>query len=271
MIFAGCHFTLGSFDSVDAGVIFAKIDTADYMEAMAGVSTSYIFNKKNKQRYVANDIYSSSFVDFEAEIVSDNFEPFDKDRRRYIENSLFNKPDFRKLYVPQSEDMSGDTWEFADGEIKRTYLMCRFMNPVRIEDGAGKVIGYRFNLETNSPLAWQDPTTYEYDTGQNGGSFVVDVDTDLPGYTYPEVQIIAGNTGGAINLINPSDNRITGFTDTTALSTIIMRGEVSYISESYYERFSNQNFIRLLQGENNFSVGGDIATVKFTWQNRRYL
>lgn len=273
MIMDGCHFTLGSFDSLDAGVIFVKIDTSEYLNSMATIGTSYVFNKKNKQRYVAEDVYSSSFISMDAEIASDNFEPFDRDRRRYIERSLFNKPNFRKLYVSQSEDLHGETWEFADGEIKRTYLMARFMNPSRIEDGSGRVIGYKFSVECNSPLMWQDPSSIEHSVSQNGGLFTVDVDTDLPGYTYPEVQIITGSTGGNITMINHTDSgsRITGFTDTSPISTIIMIGDVSYISESYYERFSNQNFVRFLQGENNFSVSGDISTVKMSWQNRRFL
>ena len=74
-------------------------------------------------------------------------------------------------------------------------------------------------------------------------------------------------------VINNSDDaaRLTKFNDVSPFSMITMKGALNYISGQYYDRFENQNFIRLLDGENMIAVMGDISSIKFKWNNRRFI
>lgn len=90
---------------------------------------------------------------------------------------------------------------------------------------------------------------------------------------YPKVTITTGDIGGDITIVNNTDSdiRLTSFVDLLPSTTFYMNGKTNYISGNYYEKFSDKNFIRLLDGTNNLSVIGDIKSIVFEWQNMRYL
>ena len=76
-----------------------------------------------------------------------------------------------------------------------------------------------------------------------------------------------------ITITNNSDDssRLTKFVNLSPSISLVMRGDINYISGQNYEKFSNQNFIRLLDGDNNFGIIGDVESIKFEWNNRRFI
>lgn len=175
-----------------------------------------------------------------------------------------------------ADDERGDTCEFIGGEWKRLYLNCRLVNPVKIEGNSG-IIGYKATIEADSNMFWQDPVEHVVNISNGSAdssvNFTIPVDTDLDEYIYPMVVIQMGNTGGDVIIVNNSDDssRQTKFVGIGALATIVMKGELNYVGGQYYEKFAGRNFIRLLDGDNTFTVIGDVQTIKFEFSARRAL
>lgn len=277
MILDGCHFQYGGFNSRSYGIIFAHCNTNVHTDMIGEISSSTFFNRKQKTAHLLHDNYDNSPIRFEAEILSDNAKAFTQQERREIEKALFQKTDYRRLYIDLDDDFMGDSYEYVDGVLKRLYFNCRFMNPSKIEDGNGLVVGYQFTIECDSCLAWQDAIEQEFvfhDTNTDATHTInIDVDTNIGGYTYPDIEINIGVSGGDISIVNVTDEatRITGFVGTTTGSSIKLNGNINYISGNYYDVFSHQNFPRLLDGTNTFIISGDVNSVKFKWNNRRFL
>lgn len=274
MILDGCHFIYGSFDSRAHEIFFAHLDTSEYMSLSGEIDSSYLFNKKNKKVYVIGDDYGNSPVSFDAEIMSDNVEAISKKERRIIEKALFNRPKFQKLSVYVGEDCLEESYRVVDGVVKSSYLMCRFINPEKIEDDIGNVVGYKFTVECDSNLMWQESTTKSFSLTGSQSNITVSLDTDEVGYTYPKVTIQMGTSGGDITIINSTDStsRITKFTGLSPSISLVVNGTTNYVSgDGNYDKFSNQNFVRLLDGDNNLVVSGDITSITFEWNNKCFL
>lgn len=107
------------------------------------------------------------------------------------------------------------------------------------------------------------------------GTKVIDVpvDTDLDGYTYPEITLITGKTGGDIEITNLNDNRdrVTKFANVPPYSRVVIDSSISRVSDGLYEQMTKKNFPRLISGENKFAINGDVTTMSVSWQNRRFL
>lgn len=277
MELSGSYFEYNGTTSRKYGLIFANVETDSFSQLSGGISSNTIYNKKDNRNYFVGESLEDSPIQFDAEIVVDNDTPINRFDRREIEKWLFHQPGYCKLYVDMDCDTYGESYELVDGIQKRLYLNCRFINPEKIE-GNGGLIGYRFEVECDSVMAWQDEVAKEYTIGNTSSTsssvITVDVDTDLNDYVYPKVTISMGSSGGDIQIINQSDSstRATAFTSVPANATIIMRGAgVNYISGDYYQKFSNKNFIRLLDGSNDLIVTGNVESITFEFQNRRYL
>lgn len=267
----GSHFEYAGISSRLYDLIFVNIETKRNYSSSGSIKEVSVFNQSTKRRHLIDDDYSDFPISFDIEIVTEDGKTLDQSERRKIEKWLFNKHDYRKLYLDISDDTYSETIEIIDGVQKRLYLNCRFVNPERLEYNGG-IVGYRATLEADSGLWWQDPVKKTFES-PSGGQIVVDVDTDLDDYTYPIVTIIMGNQGGDIIIQNNNDdsNRLTKFTDITAGSTIILKGEFNYINDEFYNRFANKNFPRLVDGKNQISVTGDVASISFEFNNRRML
>lgn len=272
MILDGCHFQFGSFNSRAYGIIFAHCDTKSFLKVMGDITSNTVFNKKDKSRYLLHDDYTGSPITFDAEIISDDFKAFTQQNRRSIEKALFNKHEYSKLYVDMSDDLYGDSYEYINGSLKRLYFNCRFINPTKLEDGNGLVVGYKFSIECDSCMLWQDAVEIDIDVPSDG-NISVEVDTDIGDYTYPEVTIQTGSQGGRISVVNMTDSsaRQTILAEMPINYILTMKGDINYLSDSNYERLSNQNFIRLLDGTNRINIQGDVSSIKFKWNNRRFL
>ena len=101
----------------------------------------------------------------------------------------------------------------------------------------------------------------------------IDVDTDINDFTYPKVTFTMGSSGGDVIISNNSDDsaRLTKFVGLSPNTTIIMKGDINYISGQNYIKFTGRNFPRLVDGKNIFTVSGDVSSITFEFNNRRAL
>lgn len=275
MELSGSYFIYSGVSSRQYGLIFANVET-DRMVSLAGdIRPTVMFNKLDNRNYLSAYDHSEAALQFDVEVVTDDDSCVDVFKARDIERWLFHQTGFQKLYVDPTCDTHGETLELVDGTEKRLYLNCVFTNPQRIE-GNGGVVGYRFTVECDSSMAWQDAVVYEFDLSSiaTGDPIItVPVDTDLNDYVYPKVTIQMGSSGGDITIVNQADDeaRLTSFVNLTGGITFTMNGNgVNYISGDNYLKFSDRNFIRLLDGDNKISITGDVKTISFEFQNRRY-
>ena len=272
----GSHFEYGGISSRQYSLIIANVDTSR-MTALGGDTEGItIFSRSEKKRYLIDDDYTNSPISFQIEIVTENGRRLEPVERRQIEKWLFNNRTYRKLYLDIADDEFGDTYEYVDGKLLRNYLNCRLINPEKMEYHGG-VVGYKVTLEADSNMFWQDATvkTFSVNNGAADASTIitVDVDTDLDEYIYPKVTIRMGGVGGDIIIANNSDDgtRLTKFVGVGAFATLIMKGELNYVSGQYYEKFYQRNFIRLLDGENKLMVLGDIDSIEIEYSARRRM
>lgn len=277
MDLSGSYFEYNGTTSRKYGLIFAHVETEGFVRLSGEIKSSIIFNKNGKRNYFIGESFEGSPLQFDAEVVMDDGRTFDRYTRHEIEKWLFHQHNYCKLYLDPDCDTYGDTYELINGVQKRLYLNCRFTNPEKIE-GNGGLAGYKFTIECDSCMAWQDAVVFEHtlspDPLTKDSVVTVEVDTDLRDYIYPKVTILTGGSGGNIQIINYSDDitRETSFVNLSPNVTFTMKGEgINYISGDYYLKFSDKNFIRLLDGENTIHIVGDVAKITFEFQNRRYL
>lgn len=272
----GSHFEFAGTSSRQWGLIIANANTSRMTQLGGAKEGVTIFSKSANKRYLIDDDYSSSPISFDVEIVTDSDKCLELAERRQIEKWLFNHRDYRKLYLDVDDDEYGETYEYIDGSQKRNYLNCRLINPERVE-GNGGIVGYKATLEADSSMFWQDAITKRY--AVNNGSanatrnITVTVDTDLDEYIYPKVTIQLGSVGGNITISNNNDDssRLTKFVDMSPRSSVVMKGELNYVSGQYYLKFADRNFIRLLDGENTLTILGNVESIEFEYSARRTL
>lgn len=272
----GSHFEYGGVSSRQYGLMIATVETERNRQVSGSIEGVSVFNRNTKKRFLIDDDYSEFPVSYEVEIVTDDEQLLEAGERREIEKWLFNKHSYRKLYLDVADDTRGETYEIIDGLQKRLYMNCRFVNPERLEYNGG-VVGYRATLEADSGLWWQDAVTKTFTfpnaTPIDIRHLVINVDTDLDDYTYPKVTVTTGNYGGEIIVYNNTDDnhRNTKFVGISSNATITLRGDINYVSGDYYDKFSVRNFPRLLDGENDIVIMGNIASISFEFNNRRML
>ena len=119
---------------------------------------------------------------------------------------------------------------------------------------------------------WSDTGNITISYNQTN-DFHIDVDTDLDDYIYPDVEIQVGGEGGDIVIYNATDDatRFTEFSSVPPFTTFTMQGSINHITNGMYNHFTSRNFIRLLNGRNNFFMYGDIERITFRFNNRKYM
>ena len=270
------HFRYGGKNSSDYRIILAHIETEHDFHISGAIETVGMFSKRGIKKYFTRDDYSESSISFDVEFVVDDDICLSLVEQRMIEKWLFYSQGFMPLYLDRRDDYDGENIETINGNDVELYLNCRFTHPEKIE-GNGGIVGFRAVLEADSPFAWQDGVYASFQYNNTTPSFntveTIHTDTDINDYIYPRVTIHVSSSGGDITISNNSDDpsRLTVFRSVPANATIIMNQELGMISGDYYKKFSSKNFIRFLDGDNRISIAGDINTIKFEWQNRRYL
>ena len=262
------HFTYDGFNSREFSVIFAHVETSEYLSMLGETETTTMFNRRNNRRYFIGDRYENAPVEIEVEMVldDDGFMPLNE--RRKFEHAMFYKQEYKKLFIDLEDDVFGETYEFVNGIQRRFYLNCRFTNMVRIEDGIGRTVGYKCTMECDTCMYHQEPVI---ETFSQPTQIIIDVDTDYAEYTYPKVTVEMSGSGD-LSIVNTSDDpdRVTGFTGLSSGSFII-DGRTNMISNNNYSKFSDKNFIRLINGENIISVTGNVESITVEFENYRYL
>ena len=242
------HFEYAGVQSRQYGLIFANVETDMFSSLSGSISSVTSFNKRNKRNYLIGNDYSEFPLSFEVEILTDDEHVISLEDRREIERWLFSRHSYSQLYLDPADDPLGETYEYVNGALKKLFLFCRFINPTKLEYNGG-VVGYKCTLETDSGLLWQDTISkafaLNHTTTDAWSNIVVDVDSDLPDYTYPDVYITMGSIGGDIQIANhtDSDTRYTSFTGLTGNVSFSMKAETNEITGSNYQKFSSQNFI----------------------------
>lgn len=268
MDFYGCLFSYAGISSENFGadasedyngrtLIFASINTSEYTGLQSDTEVETIYNGLTHSTMEVGESLRESVISLDAEVITEDGYPLTLKEMRNIQKWLFSRRGFAKLYPGYNTE-----------DFYNVYLNCRFISPEKIE-GNGGVVGYKFTVITDSSLAWVDQNTQ---TILESGDTVT-VDSDINDYIYPSVLIHVGNSGGDITIINSTDDpyRLTKFVDVTANATIAIDGSTNIITQGYYELFTEKNFVRLLDGENTFTISGDISSIDFTFNNRVFL
>lgn len=271
----GAHFEYSGTQSRRYGLMIANVETERFNQIFGTTQGITFFNKSSKRRYLIDDDYSDSPITIDVEIITDHQKTIDPYERRTIEKWLFNQTKYQKFYIDMADDSTGESFEYKNGEYKRLYLNCRFVNPIRLEYNGG-IVGYKAALEADSGMWWQDKTTsiftLNHESANSNSMISVVVDTDSKRFTYPKVTITTGSVGGDVIISNYSDDstRTTRFNELSANTSVILNGETNYISGQNYEKFYKQNFPRLLDGTNHIYITGNVKTIKFEFCNRRF-
>lgn len=274
----GSHFEYGGVLSRKYGLIIVNAETSRFRRLSGEIKGNTIFNKNSKQRLLTGNDYSSFPVSFDVDIITDNEKGIPLHERRVIEKWLFNRREYKKLYIDNGvwDDPYSESHELVDGVEKRLYLNCRFLNPEKLEYNGG-IIGYKATLETDSGLWWQDTIELTFQRSQvdTVGTWrvTVPVDTDLDDYTYPKVTFYTGVNGGSLVFANTTDSasRQTKFKELPSRTSFTVDGAINYVSNDLYRKMQTQFFPRLLDGENVFTIKGDVSMVVFEYNNRRML
>lgn len=271
----GAHFEYNGIQSRRYGLMIANIETERFNQTYGTRQGITLFNKSSLKRYLIDDDYYDSPITIDIEIITDNQKIINPHERRTIERWLFGQTKYQKFYIDMADDSTGESFEYKNGEYKRLYLNCRFVNPTKIEYNGG-IVGYKTTLEADSGMWYQDRTvqtfTLNHESSSSHSTIDVVVDTDLKRFTYPKVTLTTGDVGGNVTILNHADDieRTTQFSQLAANTSVILNGETNYISGQNFEKFYKQNFPRLLDGTNHIYISGNIKTIKFEFYNRRF-
>lgn len=152
-----CHFIFNGINSRKYDLVIAHIESEAFRPIAGNKDGQYIFNKATRSRHIISDRYDNSPLSVDVEIVKCSGEPLNRSEIREIERWLFTNSKYRKLYIDPVDDPLGETYEVQNGRQVLEYLNCRFVNAEKIF-GNGGVMGFRCEIETDSYMAWQDPT-----------------------------------------------------------------------------------------------------------------
>lgn len=275
----GSHFEYAGVESRTYGLILSSAGSERFDGLASDIEGITVYTKKYNRHYLVNTDYSTP-LSFDIDIVIDGDTPLSQSDRRAVERWLFNRGGYRKLYIDMADDVNAETYELIDGEQKRLYLNCRFINPVRLLYNGG-VAGYRATLEADSPYWWQDAVVKEFDF--SGGlpttetEITVEVDSDPDDYIYPKITVemdsTAASGNNAINIRNATDanfemTRIEGITQA---AVIVIDSTTNYVTGQYYHKMAHKNFPRLVSGNNTIAIQGKIKKITFEYSNRRFF
>lgn len=264
----GNRFIYDGVNSSRYNLSILRIDTDGLTSAEGSVEYSSSFFPAQNKRYITGVSRESAPLEFEVEIIGE--EGYCSVHERAIKNWLFNSPTFKELYIDPEDDKEA---EYVNGTIKRQYLECVFCNPEKIEYAEGTV-GWRCTCMCSSTMAMQEKV--EVTATSFSSDITLNVDTDIQDYVYPYLVITCGNTKADVTITNKSDNnRAMQIKDATAKAVLYADCAVGTIvndaNAEYYNKLVNQHFLRLVPGENIISVTGGVSSVKFTWNNARWM
>lgn len=264
MDFYGCYFKYGTFDSSTYKLAITNIETSRITILQASQNINTVHTRRNNMHLLTRVTYDEAPISFEMEITTIDGSIIEDADVPVIESALFNKKTFTKLY----------TFSVCDDEyVEPTlFLNCLFTEGEMIEVDGG-IVGYKVIITMDSVMAWEDAQTQSFTLSGSTNTCSVNVDSDINDYIYPVVSITTGGSGGNISIYNNSDDatRFTSFTGVPANTTFFMDSTTNHLSNLTYSYFNDRNYIRLLNGENNFYITGNVISISFTFNNRKFL
>lgn len=271
----GSHFEFGGQSSRRYKLILANV-TTERLRALAGqIASDTVFNRKSKQRYLINNNYNDSPLTLDVDILTDDDTVLGKTERRDIKKWLFNRHEYQKFYIDLADDIGCETFDYIDGERKRLFMFCRFLNPEKLEYNGG-IVGYKATLEADSGYWWQDPIvktfTLNHSSSSDYTNITLTVDSDIDDYIYPRVVFYTTGTGDVkITNLTDDSSRTLHFEAVPSGSFIALNSETSSVTPPFFSKLVNYNFPRLLDGINTLQITGAISTIAFQFSNRRML
>lgn len=247
--------------------------TNEYIEVPDEVAAELRAGKLAEAAHAERVRYNKAYysLSFDVEILSEY--PIDDIASKKIKRWMFNSSTYKKLYEDYGAKKSLD--EVINGKVKRSYVECIFSNPFEIRK-SGNLFGWKCTCMLAFPMATQEAMEDVYTDFAN--NITIDVNSDYNGYIYPYLEIKAGNSSVSTDIMikNITDNnRSMQIKSVTADSTLYIDCGVGSIvdssNNSYYEKLADQRFLRFLQGKNELQIVGDIDSVKFVWNNMRYI
>ena len=309
MNFSGKHFEFAGVSSSDplgdgsVSLIFAHIDTEMNKQPFGYPEYSSVYSDRAGRRGLTGANRSESCLEFEQEIVSEKGGiPLSK--LRQIEQWLFGREGFAKLYIAEAEEDAEDV-QYISGAKKRLYLNCMLTEPEILTYAEGKV-GWKVKVICDAPWAWQDDVSYAYSkTSQQAtadASLNVLVDSDTSSYIYPneviiQMNMLSSSVTRTVRLYNTSDeaSRITEFRLPGNISNIYILNNGTVVNSrsnginllpymtqrnfprlaSYYTQnaigLSGENAIEIRTATATTGVTSKVLTVAYSFNNRRFL
>ena len=192
MNFSGKHFEFAGTSSKDplgdgsVSLIFAHIDTEMFKQPFGYPEYSSVYSGRLGRRGLTGTNRSESCLEIETEIVSEKG-GIPAAKLRAVEQWLFSRESFAKLYVAEDEEEAADV-QYINGEKKRLYLNCMMTEPEILTYAEGKV-GWKVKIACDAPWAWQDEHTqtcyWGYLNGSTGASPVPAGNSNTHGWFTP--------------------------------------------------------------------------------------
>lgn len=240
------------------GLRFLLLETTENKEV--GGTLEYTNFKTNSD--VRNHIQSVQYTDgfnYPIELLSENL--ISNTVYREIINNFANQPDYCKLSFNN------------DLEYENMYFNCYFTNVEKFESG-GKdgygIYGFKADMVCDSKFMWENEKTYTYTNFMN--NITLKNTSEVRGYTYPKLIITAGNSTSTIQITNITDNNKLISLQASANEIITIDYNPIIITSSLNEdKFTswNKNCLRLVRGNNELSITGNVAKIEIAYQNAR--
>lgn len=270
ILFTG-YYIYDGINSSRYHLLFASLDTERLTQICGSLNYSTEYYKGLKRHEIHSKKWDDSPLSFDVEILSEY--PIDDIAARKIKRWMFNASSWKKLYEDYGAKKSLD--EVIDGQLKRSYVECVFTNPYEVRK-SGHLFGWKCTCILATPMAIQDAIGKTYtDFSDN---IILSTSSDIDEYIYPYIEIKVGNSSISTDIAikNITDNnRAMRINNITADATLYIDCGVGSIidssNNSYYDKLKDQRFLRLLQGDNKLSVTGDIDSIKFVWNNMKYI
>lgn len=270
LLFTG-YYIYDGINSSRYHLLFANLDTDRLTQICNSVNYTTEFYKGLNRYDIHSKKWDDSPLSFDIEILSEY--PIDDIASKKIKRWMFNSSAYKKLYEDYGAKQSLD--EVINGKVKRSYVECVFSNPFEIRK-SGNLFGWKCTCMLAFPMATQEAMEDVYTDFAN--NITIDINSDYNGYVYPYLEIKAGNSSVSTDIMikNITDNnRSMQIKSVIADSTLYIDCGVGSIvdssNNSYYDKLSDQKFLRFLQGKNELQIVGDIDNVKFVWNNMRYI
>jgi len=263
------NFEYDGINSSRYGLFFGHINTERLKQICGNLEYNQVFYPSLNRQEIHGVNKDEFPLSFDLEIIS--ADPISYWSSREIKRWLFNSRNYKKLYTSNVKDI---TAEKINGEKKRVYVECIFINPEAIFYADG-LHGWKCTCILSSGWAFQDEIEITYNDFTE--DIVVPVDSDNGDYIYPSFTFTAGTAINPISptIINVSDNNRTMTVQNIAAQTkVYVDSAVGTITDnvgaSLYSKLVDQKFLRLVNGANTLTISG-ISELKIKYQNVRYI